>query len=1535
MVLPVRRPNLFHRVIATILGIGITLMPGLNELAYAAQPPSRGDAANPSLPAIKASRVDLTRLDVPPSSAAMIRLPGHVLKALARAKLIRLAPDAAEQPIILTVVLKREDQAGFASYLHDVYDSHSPIFHQFLTPKQVSDRFGPSPLAYDTLWRYLRENGFTLIEGSTDRLTLTVRGTRSQAEQAFGVSIKDFEKGGRIFFANDRDPSVPLGMATQIAAVTGLTNIAVPEPQAAPLPPVPIRPGPWGVPFELRQLSLDLLKQLYQLIIREGGAAQAIEFENVIIDGDVFANISINLIDVEFALSDLIVAELAASPALNGIMDSRIAFSDLGQSRPNGSGEKIGLLAFSSFQPSDVANWLALTGQPSGLLSHVSRVDVAGGAPQNGDESDVLLGIEAALLTAPGAQVIVYDGPSSGNGVGFEALINKMISDGVNVVSNTFSYCEDQTTAADVQSIDAVLATAAASGISVFNGAGDFGSMCSDGSANTVAVPADSPHTTAVGASSLTFGPGFTYAGETWLDGSSQVPPGPQGGFGVSEFFARPHYQDGVTTSPMRSVPDVVAPADPSLGLQVCQADAGGCPTGTWYGGTSIATPTWAGFAAVLNQALGGPLGLLNPQIYRLAKSDAFHSAASMGTDTTHVGLGSPNLNRLALALAQKSVGPVDASASSINGFSANPFVPYHGSVPANGLNTATLLVTLFDANGNMVSGKTVTLSASSGSSAVVTPSSAVSSVDNGAAVFTVKNAVVEPVTFTAKDITDNITLAKTVLVDFTGPPAAAAGIEAFPTTVTANGTNTATITVTMQDSSGRPAVGKLVNIAQGGGHSIISGPSPSLTNNAGQIEFTAVDQFDETVTCSATDLTDGNIPFPATASVNFINSPNNGCGTPNPVPAPGFQVAAFATGFLQQSFSYLGVSATCGGAFGMAFDQDGNLYVSDQPTGNIYKFPPGGGVAEEGLLTKTPLGPGVIGLVIDKDGNLYAGRNATTASFGTGVILQIDPSTGDVIRTVASGLTCPALFAQDPLSGDLFADDNCFGGGLNNSSLWRISNPTSAAPSVSIYATLPGSPNGTIAFAPDGTMYILATVGGQIELLQVSGTSEPSPPTVSVVPLSVGPLGLLAKGMQADGAAQYLIGNFPMNGSIPGGVGIFDLTTSPPSMSNTLLTSNSAVVGMIQGPDGCVYGAQGDAVVKITDDSGECHYAPKTQPPALSLSPTGTTISAQQGTSEAFTATFHYVNVPAGTPVTLDVVGNNLQILLGQTNSSGQATFSYVGTFAGNDVVAATATLGSQHLVSNNTEVNWSLGFHSTFLTLNLSPKTAMPGEPITLIGSLFDASENPAVPVFDQPIALALGNDSCVASTDQNGNANCQVNPEIIPGNPLRSLTATFAGAGFLNPAQASAEFQFTAPPEEHRLRVRPRVLHFGHVEIGTTSETKLVRVFNPTRKKKKITLTFLGAENTGDFTIISGPPTTCDDNLAPKQRCDIALTFSPTAAGKRKGAMVVYDNAERNEPQKVKLRGVGLPAGESSLAPDDSEITPDDSDDDPTSP
>ena len=216
-----------------------------------------------------------------------------------------------------------------------------------------------------------------------------------------------------------------------------------------------------------------------------------------------------------------------------------------------------------------------------------------------------------------------------------------------------------------------------------------------------------------------------------------------------------------------------------------------------------------------------------------------------------------------------------------------------------------------------------------------------------------------------------------------------------------ADGKSNAVIAVTLKDKLGRPSPGKLVQISQGPGHSVITGPIPAVTDSTGQVQFNAVDQMAESITYSAVDATDGNIPFPTTGDVSFTGGPANGCGNPAPPAAPGFQVTPYATGFLAKNFNFGGVNfAGCPGAYGMAFDAAGNLYVGESPTGNIFKFPPGGGVADNTtLITAAPLGPSLGGLVIDGKGNLFASRSATTGNFTTGAVFGIDPLTARYCR--------------------------------------------------------------------------------------------------------------------------------------------------------------------------------------------------------------------------------------------------------------------------------------------------------------------------------------------------------------------------------------------------------------------------------------------------------------------------------------------------------------------------------------------------------
>ncbi len=136
------------------------------------------------------------------------------------------------------------------------------------------------------------------------------------------------------------------------------------------------------------------------------------------------------------------------------------------------------------------------------LINNVSKVDVNGGT-RRGSQNEVLLDIDTILAIAPGAKVVVYDAPFAGAGASFQPVLSKMIDDGVSIITNSFAYCENETTQADVDGIDSLNQQAALAGITVFNASGDTGTTCLDGSPMTVAVPADSPNATAVGGTSL------------------------------------------------------------------------------------------------------------------------------------------------------------------------------------------------------------------------------------------------------------------------------------------------------------------------------------------------------------------------------------------------------------------------------------------------------------------------------------------------------------------------------------------------------------------------------------------------------------------------------------------------------------------------------------------------------------------------------------------------------------------------------------------------------------------------------------------------------------------------------------------------------------------------------------------------------------------------------------------------------------------------------------------------------------------------
>lgn len=283
------------------------------------------------------------------ASGPLVRLPGHVLPALAKATVEPGGKAKGEEPLTLTVVLKRDDQAGFERYLHDVYDLHSKIYKHFLSQKEIAKRFGPSQEHYDSVLRYLKQNGFELVEGSANRLTLTVNGNRVATERMFDIHLRDYEIGDKRFFANDADPSLPEQLASHVEAVAGLSNLAN----------ISVQHGPSDSWLK----GLKACANNNDVKTNGGGGAQILCGLGYSIVGFVYDLLCIDANFWTLGHFNCTVVNLN-SQASNSWFVSQAYAAAGNVTAITGAGQKIGLLEFDSFHSSDVSDFLALVGAP-------------------------------------------------------------------------------------------------------------------------------------------------------------------------------------------------------------------------------------------------------------------------------------------------------------------------------------------------------------------------------------------------------------------------------------------------------------------------------------------------------------------------------------------------------------------------------------------------------------------------------------------------------------------------------------------------------------------------------------------------------------------------------------------------------------------------------------------------------------------------------------------------------------------------------------------------------------------------------------------------------------------------------------------------------------------------------------------------------------------------------------------------------------------------------------------------------------------
>jgi subtilase family serine protease len=608
----------------------------------------------------------------------------------------------------MSIVFNRSaaQQADLEALIAAQQNPASPLYHQWLSPDQFGARFGMAQTDIDKVQSWLLQQGFSIDSVARSKNLIRFSGTVGQVEQAFQTQMHFYTVGGEKHYAPATTLSVPAAIASSVATIANLDD------------------------FRPRAMHIRSTTAQTKPAFTSGQT------------GNVF-----------FAPGDIKLIY-----DLNPLLKAAV----------NGAGQSIAIIGQSSVATSDIENFENAAGLS--VKDPTMVIVPGSGSPMMfpGDESESDLDLEWSGAIAPGAEIFfVYTGSSTNFGV-FDSLQYAIDEKIGTIISLSYGACEPTVSATAASALEAVVSQGIAQGQTILAAAGDSGSTACYVSPTTtsptlstqeelaVSYPASSQYVTGVGGTEISqtnsayytagsaywAGPSGTsdvvtsalqYIPEVvWNDSVSNVQGGSTslsaGGGGASTLYtSKPSWQTGVPGIPSdsaRDVPDVSLFSSPAFVPYIyCSSDPSSFSTGqvascnsgfrdsatgdlTLAGGTSFATPIFAGMVAILNQQKGYTTGqgLLNPELYKLASNSATYAAAfhdvtsgnnecpsslgssyCSGNGTSHysagtgydqaTGLGSVDLSNLATAWPASTATPLIATTTTATAATAAPNV--------------------------------------------------------------------------------------------------------------------------------------------------------------------------------------------------------------------------------------------------------------------------------------------------------------------------------------------------------------------------------------------------------------------------------------------------------------------------------------------------------------------------------------------------------------------------------------------------------------------------------------------------------------------------------------------------------------------------------------------------------------------------------------------------------------------------------------------------------------------------------------------
>ncbi|MCU1240773.1 MAG: hypothetical protein JWO71_1499 [Candidatus Acidoferrum typicum] len=137
---------------------------------------------------------------------------GVVVDAQPMTRIMLLFQRSAEQEAALRQLMEEQQAKGSANY------------HAWLTPQDFGKKFGPADADVQAVTDWLTSRGFQSIKVSKGKTVVEFSGNVGQVRNAFGTEIHKYNVNGKEQFANVNNPQIPAALAPVLRGVVALHN---------------------------------------------------------------------------------------------------------------------------------------------------------------------------------------------------------------------------------------------------------------------------------------------------------------------------------------------------------------------------------------------------------------------------------------------------------------------------------------------------------------------------------------------------------------------------------------------------------------------------------------------------------------------------------------------------------------------------------------------------------------------------------------------------------------------------------------------------------------------------------------------------------------------------------------------------------------------------------------------------------------------------------------------------------------------------------------------------------------------------------------------------------------------------------------------------------------------------------------------------------------------------------------------------------------------------------------------------------------